>query len=72
MGSCWSACWSRARRVLEQKQHQRGPKVYSLNRAREILVRLAKGAGITLRQSYGRVGKFEQRIAIEFLLDEGR
>ena len=29
-----------------------------LNRAREILVRLAKGAGITLRQSYGRVGKF--------------
>src|SRR3989475_5465019 len=29
-----------------------------LNRAREILVRLAKGAGIKLRQSYGRVGKF--------------
>ncbi len=29
-----------------------------LNRAREILVRLAKGAGIALRQSYGRVGKF--------------
>ena len=29
-----------------------------LNRAREILVRLAKGAGIRLRQSYGRVGKF--------------
>ncbi|HET8974860.1 MAG TPA: IS5 family transposase [Pseudolabrys sp.] len=28
-----------------------------LNRAREILVRLAKGAGIKLRQSYGRVGK---------------
>ncbi|MGY4627068.1 hypothetical protein ACVWY3_004824 [Bradyrhizobium sp. USDA 4486] len=28
-----------------------------LNRAREILVRLA-GAGIKLRQSYGRVGKF--------------
>src|SRR5438034_6757782 len=29
-----------------------------LNRAREILVRLAKGAGIRLRQSYRRVGKF--------------
>src|SRR6516165_9109780 len=29
-----------------------------LNRAREILVRLAKGAGIRLRQSYARVGKF--------------
>jgi IS5 family transposase len=29
-----------------------------VNRAREILVRLAKGAGIKLRQSYGRVGKF--------------
>ncbi|HTR15338.1 MAG TPA: IS5 family transposase [Roseiarcus sp.] len=29
-----------------------------LNRAREILVRLAKGAGIRLRQSYGRLGKF--------------
>jgi transposase, IS5 family len=29
-----------------------------LNRAREILVRQAKGAGIKLRQSYGRVGKF--------------
>ena len=29
-----------------------------LNRAREILVRLAKGADIKLRQSYGRVGKF--------------
>ena len=29
-----------------------------LNRAREILVRLAKGAGIKLRQSYARVGKF--------------
>jgi len=29
-----------------------------LNRARETLVRLAKGAGIRLRQSYGRVGKF--------------
>jgi IS5 family transposase len=29
-----------------------------LNRAREILARLAKGAGIKLRQSYGRVGKF--------------
>jgi transposase, IS5 family len=29
-----------------------------LNRARETLVRLAKGAGIKLRQSYGRVGKF--------------
>jgi IS5 family transposase len=29
-----------------------------LNRAREILVRLAKGAGIKLRQSYERVGKF--------------
>jgi len=29
-----------------------------LNRARELLVRLAKGAGIKLRQSYGRVGKF--------------
>ena len=29
-----------------------------LNRAREILVRLAKGAGIKLRQSYRRVGKF--------------
>src|SRR5215203_3228255 len=29
-----------------------------LNRAREILVRLAKGAGINLRQSYRRVGKF--------------
>jgi IS5 family transposase len=29
-----------------------------LNRAREILVRLAKGAGIKLRQSYGRIGKF--------------
>jgi IS5 family transposase len=28
------------------------------NRAREILVRLAKGAGIELRQSYARVGKF--------------
>jgi IS5 family transposase len=28
-----------------------------LNRAREILVRLAKGAGIKLRQSYARVGK---------------
>jgi IS5 family transposase len=28
-----------------------------LNRAREILVRLAKGAGLTLRQSYRRVGK---------------
>ena len=27
-------------------------------RAREILVRLAKGAGIKLRQSYARVGKF--------------
>src|SRR5436305_5581970 len=29
-----------------------------LNRAREILVRLAKGCGIKLRQSYARVGKF--------------
>ena len=29
-----------------------------LNRARETLVRLAKGAGIKLRQSYARVGKF--------------
>ncbi|WP_235884936.1 IS5 family transposase, partial [Bradyrhizobium frederickii] len=29
-----------------------------LNRAREILVRLAKGACIKLRQSYGRIGKF--------------
>ena len=29
-----------------------------LNRAREILVRLAEGAGIKLRQSYRRVGKF--------------
>jgi IS5 family transposase len=29
-----------------------------LNRAREILVRLARGAGIKLRQSYARVGKF--------------
>jgi hypothetical protein len=29
-----------------------------LNRAREILVRLAQGAGIKLRQSYSRVGKF--------------
>src|SRR3954453_24015595 len=29
-----------------------------LNRAREILVRLAKGAGIKLRQSYRRIGKF--------------
>ena len=29
-----------------------------LNRAREILVQLAKGAGIKLRQSYWRVGKF--------------
>jgi len=29
-----------------------------LNRAREILVRLAKGAGIKLRQSYRRMGKF--------------
>jgi hypothetical protein len=29
-----------------------------LNRAREILVRLAKGAGIKPRQSYARVGKF--------------
>jgi IS5 family transposase len=29
-----------------------------LNRAREILVRLANGAGIRLRQSYRRVGKF--------------
>jgi transposase, IS5 family len=29
-----------------------------LNRAREILVRLAKGACIKLRQSYARVGKF--------------
>jgi transposase, IS5 family len=29
-----------------------------LNRAREILVRLAKGVGIRLRQSYARVGKF--------------
>src|SRR3989440_12492721 len=29
-----------------------------LNRAREILVRLAKGAGIKLSQSYGRFGKF--------------
>jgi IS5 family transposase len=29
-----------------------------LNRAREILVRLAKAAGIKLRQSYARVGKF--------------
>jgi transposase, IS5 family len=29
-----------------------------LNRAREILVRLARGAGIRLRQSYARVGKF--------------
>lgn len=29
-----------------------------LNRAREILVRLAKGADIKLRQSYGRIGKF--------------
>lgn len=28
-----------------------------LNRAPEVLVRLAKGAGITLRQSYRRVGK---------------
>ena len=39
-----------------------------LNRAREILVRLAKGAGIKLRQSYGRVGKFalikQQRYAM--------
>jgi hypothetical protein len=29
-----------------------------LNRAREILVRLAKGQGLSLRQSYARVGKF--------------
>ena len=29
-----------------------------INRAREILVRLAKSAGIKLRQSYARVGKF--------------
>jgi IS5 family transposase len=29
-----------------------------LNRAREILVRLAKGAGVRLRQSYTRLGKF--------------
>ena len=29
-----------------------------LNRAREILVRLAKAAGVRLRQSYARVGKF--------------
>jgi IS5 family transposase len=29
-----------------------------LNRAREILVRLAQGCGIKLRQSYARVGKF--------------
>jgi hypothetical protein len=29
-----------------------------LNRAREILVRLAKGAGIKLHQFYHRVGKF--------------
>jgi IS5 family transposase len=29
-----------------------------LNRAREILVRLAKGADIGLRQSYARIGKF--------------
>src|SRR5437016_2524055 len=29
-----------------------------LHRAREILVRLAKGAGIKLRQSYRRMGKF--------------
>ena len=29
-----------------------------LNRAREILVRLAKKHGVTLRQSYARVGKF--------------
>jgi IS5 family transposase len=29
-----------------------------LNRAREILVRLAKRHGVTLRQSYARVGKF--------------
>lgn len=29
-----------------------------LNRARDILVRLAKGAGIKLRQSYGWVDKF--------------
>ena len=29
-----------------------------LNRAREILVRVAQGAGIKLRQSYRRVGKF--------------
>ena len=28
-----------------------------LKRAREVLVRLAKGAGIRLRQSYGRIGK---------------
>jgi transposase, IS5 family len=30
-----------------------------LNRAREILVRLAKRHGVRLRQSYARVGKFE-------------
>ena len=29
-----------------------------VNRAREILVRLAKRHGIKLRQSYARVGKF--------------
>ena len=29
-----------------------------LNRAREILVRLAKRQGLALRQSYARVGKF--------------
>src|ERR1700760_1457430 len=29
-----------------------------LNRAREILVRLAKKRGVKLRQSYARVGKF--------------
>ena len=29
-----------------------------LNRAGEILVRFAEGAGIKLRQSYRRVGKF--------------
>lgn len=29
-----------------------------LNRAREVMVRLAKGTGVKLRQSYARVGKF--------------
>ncbi|MGY3572992.1 IS5 family transposase [Bradyrhizobium sp. USDA 4504] len=37
-----------------------------LNRAREILVRLAKGAGIKLRQSYGRVGNQRYAHAKQF------